>query len=61
VRLTLSELTRELINDPDDSAQRDTVKQAVRDLTGIGLLDRQGIFVLPSRAALHCARLEVVA
>jgi hypothetical protein len=61
VQLTVSELTRELAEDPNDFGQRDAVKRAVRDLAGVGLLHRQGIFVLPSRAALYYERLGVVA
>jgi hypothetical protein len=59
VQLTVSELTRELAIDPDDFAQRDAVKRAVRDLTCVGLLHQQGVFVLPSRAAHYCSQLEV--
>lgn len=57
-QLPLPELVRELIRDPDDFAERDAVERAVRDLVGVGLLHRQGIFVLPTRAALHFERLE---
>jgi hypothetical protein len=60
VQLTISEIARELVEDPDDFGQRDAVKQAVRDLAGVGLLHRQGIFVLPSRVALYYEQLEVV-
>lgn len=61
VQLTVTELTRELAEDPDDFGQRDAVQRAVRDLAGVGLLHRQGIFVLPSRVALYYERLGVVA
>lgn len=60
-QLTVAELTRELAEDPDDFHQRDAIKRAVRDLAGVGLLHRQGIFVLPTRAALYYAQLGAVA
>jgi len=59
VQLTISELASELIEDPDDFGQRDAVRRAIRALTGVGLLHRQGIFVLPSRVALYYERLVV--
>ena len=61
VQLTTSELTRQLVDDPDDFVQRDAVRRAVHDLAGVGLLHRQGIVVVPSRAALYYERLGVVA
>lgn len=57
-QLTVLELVRELTRDTDNFAERDAVERAVRDLVGVGLLYRQGIFVLPTRAALHFERLE---
>lgn len=54
---TLSELVHEL-TESDDFAETDAVGRAVRDLAGNGLLHKQGICVWPSRAALHCERLE---
>lgn len=35
----------------------DATRRAVRDLTGVGLLRREGSSVLPTRAALHFDRL----
>lgn len=35
----------------------DATERAVRDLTGVGLLRREGASVLPTRAALHFDRL----
>jgi hypothetical protein len=61
VQLTISELARQFVDDPDDFGERDAVRRAVRDLAGIGLLHRQGNFVLPSRVALDYERLEEVA
>jgi hypothetical protein len=60
-QLTTSELSRQLVEDPDDFGQRDAVDRAVRDLAGIGLVHRQGSFVLPSRIALYCERLDLAA
>jgi len=48
--LTIGDLTMEV--GPDDA-----VGDAVRDLTAIGLLRREGGSVLPTRAALHFDRL----
>ena len=58
VQFTVSELAHELIEDPNDFAERDAIKRVVRDLSGVGLLHRQGNFVLPSRAARYFERLE---
>jgi hypothetical protein len=57
-QLTLVELTREMVGDPGDFAERDAVERAVRDLVGAGLLRRSGELVLPTRAAVHFHRLE---
>ncbi len=35
----------------------DAIQRAMRDLTGVGLLRREGTTVLPTRAALHFDRL----
>ena len=35
----------------------DATERAMRDLTGVGLLRREGASVLPTRAALHFDRL----
>lgn len=35
----------------------DATERALRDLTGVGLLRREGASVLPTRAALHFDRL----
>jgi hypothetical protein len=48
--LATSEIEREIGSD-------DAVARAMRDLTGIGLLRREGASVLPTRAALHFDRL----
>jgi hypothetical protein len=48
--MTLGDLAMEV--DPEDA-----VFNAVRDLTALGLLHREGGLVLPTRAALHFDRL----
>lgn len=57
-QLTIAELLREMCRSSEDFSERDAVERAVRDLVGVGLLHRQGVFVLPTRAALHFDRLE---
>ena len=57
-QLSVLELARELCESPEDFAEGDAVERAVRDLVGVGLLHRQGGFVLPTRAALHFDRLD---
>jgi hypothetical protein len=49
--LAASEIAREM-------GPGDAVERAMRDLTGAGLLRREGETVLPTRAALHFERLE---
>ena len=51
--IAVAEIVRDLTSDSEDFAAKDSVERAVRDLVGVGLLHRQGIFVLPTRAALH--------
>lgn len=50
---SFDELLLEVGEDPADFARRDAIERAVRDLTGAGLLHRNGPFVLPTRAALR--------
>lgn len=56
--LTLSDIEREIAPD-QDFAGRDAVARAVRDLSAVGLLHRQGDLVLPTRAALHFDGLDI--
>lgn len=56
-QLTRAEIERE-IAPSGDFAERDAVERAIRDLAGVGLLHRQGEFVLPSRATLHFDALD---
>jgi hypothetical protein len=58
VQLTLSELVREIVIDPDDFAERDGVERAVRDLAKGGVVHR-GEFVVPTQAAFHCRDLSI--
>jgi hypothetical protein len=55
-RLTISELTFAL--DAKDYAEKDAVARAVRELASAGLLNVDGEFVEPSRAALYFEQLE---
>jgi hypothetical protein len=57
--LRVSDLLREIVNDPRDFAERDKVERAVRDLGAAGLVFRCESVVLPTRAALHFNRLPV--
>lgn len=52
-QLTLAELIREMADDPDEFRQVDAIHRAVRDLGGVGLLHRNGDFLVPSQAALR--------
>jgi hypothetical protein len=55
----LCDLVRELALDPDDFGERDGVEQAVRDLTKVGLLYRQGECVHPTPAAVYVLGMEL--
>ncbi|MBK5219230.1 MAG: hypothetical protein JJE35_05520 [Thermoleophilia bacterium] len=57
ILLTLPELIREIAGEDPGFAERDALERAVRDLGGVGLLHRQGEFVVPTRAALHFSEL----
>jgi hypothetical protein len=52
-QVSVEELPREIVADPEDFAERDAVERALRDLAAAGLLHRSGDLVLPSRAALR--------
>lgn len=51
--LTAAELRREMLEHPDDFAQRDALARAVRDLAAAGLLNLADDLVVPSRAAVR--------
>jgi hypothetical protein len=58
-QLTIPEVAQALYAHPGDFEQEDAVERAIRDLVGGGLLHCQGAFVLPTRAALCFAGLEM--
>jgi len=51
--LIIPDLVRELANGSKDFAESDNAERAIRDLTGVRLLDCLGGFVVPTRAALR--------
>jgi len=57
-QLTIPELCRTLYAKPGDFESNDVVERAVRDLVGCGLLNCEGPFVVPTKAARCYARLE---
>lgn len=57
-QLTIPELCRALYTQPGDFKSGDVVERAVRDLVCCGLLNCEGPFVVPTRAARCFARLE---
>jgi hypothetical protein len=58
-QLTIPEVARELYAHPSDFDENDAVERAIRDLVGAGLLQCHGAFVIPTRASLYLARLEM--
>jgi hypothetical protein len=58
-QLTIPEVAQALYAHPGDFKENDAVERAIRDLVGGGLLRCHGAFVLPTRAALYFASLEV--
>lgn len=57
--LTIPELSRALNAFPGGFEDEDAVERAVRELVGAGLLRCCGGYVVPTRAALYFAGLEV--
>jgi Arc/MetJ family transcription regulator len=57
MRLTVSELNRELVGERGGFAERDALERAIRDLAAVGLLHRGEEFVAPTRAALRFSEL----
>ncbi len=51
--LIVPDLVRELANGSEDFAENDNAERAIRDLTGVRLLDCAGGLVSPTRAALR--------
>lgn len=58
--LTVPELAKELNVGSASFATSDSVERAVRDLTGIGLLNCSGGLVVPSHAAIRFDELSEV-
>lgn len=58
VLLTFPALADELFENPNDLVASYALARAVRDLVTEGLLHSNGVFVLPSRPALHVKRLS---
>lgn len=56
-RLTIPEASRALNVGPTSFERRDAIERAIRELDGAGLLNCQGGFAVPTRAALYFARL----
>lgn len=58
-QLTIPEVAQALYAHPGDFESDDAVEIAIRELVGGGLLQCHGPFVIPTRAALYYARLEM--
>jgi hypothetical protein len=57
--LRLCDLVRELSSSPGEFSGQDAVTRAVRDLTKVGLLYRQGECVLPTPMAAYARGMEL--
>jgi hypothetical protein len=55
--LTVAELVREVAGEEAEFAAQDSVRRAIRDLSGAGLLHRKDEFAIPTRAALRFSEL----
>ena len=51
--LILPQLVQEIAGGSEDFAEGDNIERAVRDLTGVGLLQCPGALVMPTPAALR--------
>jgi len=58
-RLTIPEVARTFYAHPSDFKKSDVVERAIRELVGAGLLHCEGAFLVPTRAALYFAGLEI--
>lgn len=56
-RLTIPGLSR-VLNEGGSSDESNAVERAVRELVGVGLLECEGGYVVPTRAALYFEALE---
>jgi len=57
-QLTVPEVSWALNAGAEEFAAGDAVERAVRELVGAGLLHHDGGYVMPTRAALYCHRLD---
>jgi hypothetical protein len=57
--LTEAELALELLGDAPEFSEQDAYQRAIDCLIRGGLLHRQGVFIMPTRAARHCEELEL--
>jgi len=55
---TIPEISRAMNEGGADFEREDAVERAIRELVGVGLLECEGGFVAPTRAALHFEALE---
>lgn len=58
-QLTIPEVARVFYAPPADFRKNDVVERAIRELVGAGLLHCKGAFLVPTRAALYFAGLEI--
>lgn len=58
-QLTIPEVARMFYAPPSDFKKSDVVERAIRELVGAGLLHCEGAFLVPTRAALYFAGLEI--
>jgi hypothetical protein len=60
-QLTIPEVSLALNAGPADFGSEDAIERAIRELVGAGLLRCEGGFIVPTRAALCFARLDLAA
>jgi hypothetical protein len=58
-QLSQAEIARELLADKPTWEERDALERAITDLASAGLLRECEVLILPTRAALHFASLEL--
>lgn len=58
--LRIPELVRSITAGSEEFAETDAIERAIRDLTGVGLLDCPGGVVMATSAALHADCLGVL-
>jgi hypothetical protein len=57
-RFTIPEISRAMNEGGAGFEREDAVERAIRELVAVGLLDCEGGFAVPTRAALHFETLE---